>query len=108
MINFRASREAVIAVNPIQPDELIPYFAFYASDLAKNVPSGRFVIIDSFRALFQILNKRTDISPKNWEQIEPIIKNKLTPSRQRDIKSCEKLLEMLLSKGISFRKTVTS
>lgn len=108
MYNFGLSRQEVLSRVPIQPDELIPYFAFYASDLAKNAPSGRLVNIESFRALFRILNKRTDISPKNWEQIEPIIKDKLTPSMQRDIKSCEKLLEMLLSRGISFRKTVTS
>ncbi len=108
LVNFGASRQEVIVLDPIQPDELIPYFAFYASDLAKNVPTGRLVNIESFKALFRILNKRTDISPKNWEQIEPIIKDKLTPSMQMDIKSCEKLLEMLLSRGISFRKTVTS
>ncbi|MHA2179962.1 MAG: SDR family NAD(P)-dependent oxidoreductase [Promethearchaeota archaeon] len=108
MYNFGLSRQEVLSRIPIQPDELIPYFAFYASDLAKNALSGRLVNIESFRALFRILEKRTDISPKNWEQIEPIIKDKLIPSMQRDIKSCEKLLEMLLSQDISFRKTVTS
>ena len=64
--------------------------------------------IESFRASFRILDKQTDISPKNWKDLEPIIKDKLTPSIQGDIKSCKNLLEMLLSKDISFRKTVTS
>ncbi len=108
MYNFGLSRQVVLSRVPIQSDELIPYYAFYASNLAKNTPSGRLVNIESFRALFRILDKRTDISPKNWEQLEPIIRDKLTPSIQRDIKSCEKLLEMLLSRDISFRKTVTS
>ncbi|MHA2400681.1 MAG: SDR family NAD(P)-dependent oxidoreductase [Promethearchaeota archaeon] len=107
MYNFGLSRQEVLSRIPIQPDELVPYYAFYASDLAKNAPSGRLVDIESFRALFRILNKQTDISPGNWEELEPIIKNKLTPSVQRDIKSCEKLLEMLLSRNIIFRKTVT-
>jgi len=108
MYNFGLSRQEVLSRVPIQSDELIPYYAFYASNLAKNAPSGRLVNIESFRALFRILDKRTDISPKNWEQLEPIIRDKLTLSIQRDIKSCEKLLEMLLSRDISFRKTVTS
>ncbi|MHA1914571.1 MAG: SDR family NAD(P)-dependent oxidoreductase [Promethearchaeota archaeon] len=107
MYNFGLSRQEVLSRTPIQPDELIPYYAFYASDLANNSPSGRLVNIESFRALFRILNKQPDISPKNWKDIEPIIKNKLTPPIQRDIKSCEKLLEMLLSSDIIFRKTVT-
>ena len=108
MYNFGLSRQEVLSRVPIQSDELIPYYAFYASNLAKNAPSGRLVNIESFRALFRILDKRTDISPKNWEQLEPIIRDKLTPSIQRDIKSCEKLLDMLLSRDLSFRKTVTS
>ncbi|MHA2130170.1 MAG: SDR family NAD(P)-dependent oxidoreductase, partial [Promethearchaeota archaeon] len=108
MYNFGLSRQEVLSRVPIQSDELVPYYAFYASDLAKNAPSGRLVNIESFRALFRILNKQTDISPKNWEQLEPIVKDRLTPSMQSDIQSCKNLLEMLLSREISFRKTVTS
>ncbi|MFX1524256.1 MAG: SDR family NAD(P)-dependent oxidoreductase [Promethearchaeota archaeon] len=108
MFNFGLSRQQVLARIPIQSDELVPYYAFYASDLAKDAPTGRLVNIQSFRTLFRVLNKQPDKSPKNWEQLEPIIKDQLTPSIQKNIKSCEKLLEMLLTRNISFRKTVTS
>ncbi|MHA1727852.1 MAG: SDR family NAD(P)-dependent oxidoreductase [Promethearchaeota archaeon] len=96
MFHFGLTNEQVQASNPIQPKELVPYYAFYASDLAKEI-TGKLVNIESFRAAFRIINNLDETQAKTLDCIVPILKEKLQGDIFSNINANKDLLKMLLT-----------
>lgn len=96
MFHFGLTDEDVKSRNPIQPEELVPYYAFFASDLGTGI-TAKLVDIESFRAAFVIINSLDQDQPKTLESIIPILENKMLPDMFSYIKTNKELLKMLIS-----------
>ena len=96
MFHFGLTDEDVQSRNPIQPEELVPYYAFFASDLGNGI-SAKLVDIESFRAAFMIINSLDQDQPKTLEKIMPILEEKMLPELFSFVKTNKELLKMLIS-----------
>lgn len=96
MFHFGLTDEDVKSRDPIQPEELVPYYAFFASDLGNGI-TAKLVDIESFRAAFIIINSLDQDQPKTLESLIPILKDKMLPDMFSYITSNKELLKMLIS-----------
>jgi hypothetical protein len=96
MFHFGLTDEDVKSRDPIQPEELVPYYAFFASDRGNGI-TAKLVDIESFRAAFRIINSLDQDQPKTLEKIIPILKDKMLSDMFSYIASNKELLKMLIS-----------
>ena len=100
MIHFGITEEEVKARNPCEPEDLIPFYTFYASEKTKKI-AGRLCNIEDFRALHRISKEIPSDLPKNWESLNPLIKEKL-PINYEGLKSNKELVDWLFSVNYPF------
>jgi hypothetical protein len=92
MLHYGITEEHAKELNPLQPEDLIPYYVYFASDLSTGI-TGSLVNIEHFRYAMPIikeLKENNDI--KEWEELEPVLKEKIPREIFTSIKKNKKLL----------------
>ncbi|MHA1727851.1 MAG: SDR family NAD(P)-dependent oxidoreductase [Promethearchaeota archaeon] len=93
MYHFGLTNEEVQAVNPIQPEELVAYYAFFT--IKKN-ETGKLINIESFRHTFREIYKIEDFQSKKFDEIVSVLENKLPNVLFKEVMAHKPLLQFLL------------
>jgi 3-oxoacyl-[acyl-carrier protein] reductase len=56
----------------MEPDELIPFYAFFASDMSKDI-TGRVLPVELFKSVLKFTSKLSPEQVESWETLEPLI-----------------------------------
>lgn len=95
LLRLGTTDEQVKMLNPIQPEELIPYYLFFASPAGKKV-TGTLVNIEEMMELWKLKSKLPEGAPATWANLEPIAKENTNPKTFANLKSNRKIIEYLL------------
>ena len=98
MFHFGLTNEEVQSRDPIQPEELIPYYAFFA--IKKE--NGKLINIEAFRPAFKEIYKIPDFESKQFEGILSILEVKLPEPNFKEVTAHKALLEYLLDCRIHY------
>jgi NAD(P)-dependent dehydrogenase (short-subunit alcohol dehydrogenase family) len=66
----------------IQPEELVPYYAFFASDLSKTV-TGRLIPTEIFKSVFHFAQKLPAEKVETWEDFAPLAADRYADQKYR-------------------------
>lgn len=80
----------------LKPEELVPYYAFFASDKSK-LETGCLVNIAYFWKTLDFIKKLPPEQSRSWSDLEPIIQKEFSYPSYINIKENRKLLEFLLN-----------
>ncbi|MHA1818882.1 MAG: SDR family NAD(P)-dependent oxidoreductase [Promethearchaeota archaeon] len=117
MLHSGRTPEQIAALDAMQPEELIPYYAFLASDLSKKI-TGQNLNIDVFETLIklkepiikQLASSSSEESEQaetsketkgeiiiKWKDVEPLASEKLTKDNFKMARKSKKLVEFLMN-----------
>lgn len=92
------TEEQVKMMNPMPPEELVPFYLFFTTEEAKKV-TGLMVDVDLMKkvASFKSLLPADAQAAPSWTALEPIAKDKLGPEEFKDARKARKLIEYLMT-----------
>lgn len=87
--------EQINSMNPMLPEDLVDYFAFFASDAGQKL-TGQLVNVDTIENL---LEKAKDLSKeeRNWAGLKGYAEEKFKKDEYKKIKKMRKLIDFLLN-----------
>jgi 3-oxoacyl-[acyl-carrier protein] reductase len=100
MFNFGLTREDVLSRNPILPEELVPYYAYFA---IKN-ENGKLINIEAFRPAFAEIYKIDNYESKTFDEIESVLKSKLPEPNFKEVLAHKDLLKFLIESKVHYYK----
>ena len=89
------TEEMIKAIGPMSPEELIPYYAFFATQPGKKV-TGLNVDVDICKSLIKLGNNLDSDQELSWNGIKEIAQQKLKPELFKKAKKYRKLINFLL------------
>ncbi len=95
LLRLGTTDEQVKMLNPIQPEDLIPYYIFFALPAGKKV-TGNLVNIEEMMELWKLKSKLPEGTPATWSNLEPIAKENTNPKTFANLKSNKKIIEYIL------------
>jgi 3-oxoacyl-[acyl-carrier protein] reductase len=95
LLRLGTTEEQVKMLNPIQPEELIPYYLFFASPVGKKV-TGTLVNIEEMMELWKLKSKLPEGTPATWSNLEPIAKEHTNPKTYANLKSNKRIIDYIL------------
>ncbi len=93
------TEEQVKMMNPMEPEELVPFYLFFTTEEAKKV-TGLMVDVDLMKkvaGMLSLLPPEAQAAP-SWSALENIAKEKLGPEDFKDARKGRKLIEYLMTK----------
>jgi 3-oxoacyl-[acyl-carrier protein] reductase len=90
--------EQVEAMNPMDPNRLIPYYLFFTTEEAKKI-TGVMVDVDIVEATLKLVpHLPVDIQgAPSWQTLEPVAQEKMSPDDFKKAKKMRKLIDYLLT-----------
>ncbi len=95
MMHFGLTDENVQSLNPLDVEEVVPYFAFFASDKSKKV-TGRMLNLDSFKNFISLINNLPEDIPRDWNGIKEKMKDITDDSDYKSLRIFRKLIPLVL------------
>ena len=97
LLHTGMSDENVAKLNPMQPEELVPYYAFFATPDGKRLTG----INLNMETMLNVLKIASDMSAESqtlvqWDFLEPVVAEKFTPEQMRMLKKSKKLINFIL------------
>jgi short-subunit dehydrogenase len=96
MLRFGISDAIAKALDPLMPEDLVPYYAFFVSEKSKKV-TGTLVNIEDFRTAFREIDAMDESQPRTWKDLEPILKERIPAAVYVSIKKNRKLAKFLIN-----------
>ncbi|MHA1745774.1 MAG: SDR family NAD(P)-dependent oxidoreductase [Promethearchaeota archaeon] len=90
------TEEMIESIGPMDPAELVPYYAFTASDMAKKV-TGQNIMVDLCKT---VLGMRGQVPPEetvSWVAVKDIAEQKLSKPDFKKVKKARKLIDYLFT-----------
>jgi NAD(P)-dependent dehydrogenase (short-subunit alcohol dehydrogenase family) len=102
MLHAGRTEEQIKAMDAIQPEELVPYYAFLGSEEGKKV-TGLNINIDIVKSVLVLKQKlpADQQATANWSALEPLATEALNADQLKDAKKYRKLISFLLENQIS-------
>ncbi|MHA1562171.1 MAG: hypothetical protein ACTSPA_08600, partial [Promethearchaeota archaeon] len=82
------TEDMIKAIGPMAPEDLVPYYAFFASDQGKKVTG---LNVDT-----NICKSVIEMGKNSWSELKEIAKEKLKPESFKKAKKYRKLINFLL------------
>ena len=95
LLRLGTTDDQVKMLNPIQPEDLLPYFTFFASSKGRKV-TGTLANAEEIREALKLVSKLPEGEKATWATLEPIFKENNNPKSFAMLKSNKKLIETLL------------
>lgn len=100
MLHRGRTPEQIEKLDAIQPEQLVPFYAFLASDENKRI-TGLNINVDLIKSVVALREKvsntgETQKENIDWNLIEPLAKESLTDNQFRDARKAKKLINFLL------------
>ena len=89
------TEDMIKAIGPMAPEDLVPYYAFFASDQGKKV-TGLNVDIDICKSVIEMGKNLNPDQEVTWSELKEIAKEKLKPESFKKAKKYRKLINFLL------------
>ena len=99
LLRLGTTDEQVKMLNPIQPEELIPYYLFFATPAGKKV-TGTLVNIEEMMELWKLKSKLSEGIPASWSTLEPIVKENANPKTYANLKANKKIIDYILDSQV--------
>ena len=90
------SEEMIESIGPMDPAELVPYYAFLASDQSKKV-TGLNIMVDLCKKVLGLRGEAPSGVPTSWATVKELAEAKLSKDEYKKVKKTRKLLDFLLS-----------
>ncbi|MHA1719778.1 MAG: SDR family NAD(P)-dependent oxidoreductase [Promethearchaeota archaeon] len=87
--------EMIKAIGPMDPDNLIPYYAFFATQAGKKV-TGLNIDVDLCKSIIKLSKNLGSDQELSWSGLKEIVKEKLKPESFKKAKKYRKLINFLL------------
>ncbi|MBD3353689.1 MAG: SDR family NAD(P)-dependent oxidoreductase [Candidatus Lokiarchaeota archaeon] len=99
MLHAGRTQEQIEALNAIQPEALVPYYAFLASDKAKRI-TGQNINVDAMERVLKFREQLPEDKQKDasWSDIDDIVKENMKYEHYKVARKCKKLIRYLLAK----------
>ncbi len=89
------TEDMIKAIGPMAPEDLVPFYAFFASDLGKKV-TGLNVDMDICKSVIEMEKNLEPNQEVSWSELKEIAKEKFKPESFKKAKKYRKLINFLL------------
>jgi len=89
------TEDMIKAIGPMAPEDLVPYYAFFASEQGKKV-TGLNVDTNICKSVIEMGKNLNSNQEASWSELKEIAKEKLKPESFKKAKKCRKLINFLL------------
>ena len=90
------SEEMIQKIGPMDPAELVPYYAFLASDQSKKV-TGLNIMVDLCKKVLALRSEAPSEVPLSWTAVKDLAEQKFSKNEFKQAKKTRKLLDFLFT-----------
>jgi len=90
------SEEMIQKIGPMDPAELVPYYAFLASDQSKKV-TGLNIMVDLCKQVLALGSEAPQDAPPSWATVKELAEHKFSKEEYKKAKKTRKLLDYLFT-----------
>lgn len=95
MFRYGLTDKMAKALDPMLPEDLVPYYAFFASDISKRVNSTLVNVDDMRKMILPVVSELEHEKRESWRDLKRLFKKKLPPKLYKHAKSNKQIIKFM-------------